>query len=194
MLTQTQFVIFFFLLTSASYQIIYIIRAYSNPQFKMQKSYNSRKFITSCGTVWQSWSISICSKLPFSLDFWNNKYKICWIRRLICVGFSIYKKKFKLCTTWQNFCQLSGRLPQWFAFLSVQILDLEPDCFRGASKKLHISELWSCHSTGTGVDTSFQESGIIYWGACAKRITSIQITEEADQIVNESSVKHICKN
>ena len=85
--------------------------------------------------------------------------------RLICVGFSIYKQKF----------------------------ELNQIGLRGASKKLYISELWSRHSTGAGADTSFQESGIIYWGTCAKRMTSIQITEEADRIVGESSVKNFCK-
>ena len=45
-----------------------------------------------------------------------------------------------------------------------------------------------------GADTGSQESGIIYWGrACAKRMTSIQITEEADRKVGESSVKNFCK-
>ena len=61
--------------------------------------------------------------------------------------------------------------------------------------KLYISELWSRHSTGTGDDTNSQESEIIYWGrACAKRVTSMRITDEADRIVGESSVKNFSYN
>ena len=39
----------------------------------------------------------------------------------------------------------------------------------------------------------YPESGIFYC-ACAKCMTSIQITEEDDQIVGESFVKNFCKN
>ena len=45
------------------------------------------------------------------------------------------------------------------------------------------------------IHTNSQESGIIYWGrACAKRVTSMRITEKADRIVGESSVENLCYN